>query len=240
MDASDAKLIHALEDIPSFFRRFQYGKASYIAYIQFTLLEHLKKDNVVYQGFMGHVFLKDIPNILKVRVISDIEDRTRIVMERDRISSDKALQLVNKLDEQRKKWSQYLYGLDPSDCNQYDLVINANQIPVETAVDTISRISNLKQFQITAEAQMAMENLALAAQIRHALLRIQYDIEVSAQNGKVFVKTHVPMHRKSGLVSEIERLTKTIPTVEEVKVQFTVSIPLSAQKVEQDLVIRHR
>ena len=240
LNARDAKLIHAMEDVPSFFRRFQYGKDSYTSYIQSTLLDHLRKDNVVYQGLMGHVFLKDIPNILKVRIISDTEDRTKIVMERDRISSDQALQIINKLDEQRKKWSQHLYGIDPSDCNQYDLVISVSQIPMETAVDTIFRFSRLKQFRITNETRKKMDDLAIASRIRNALLREQSNVKVLAQDGKIIVQADVPMRRRSDLVSEIEQLTKTIPSVDEVNVQFTVSLPLSAQKVEQDLVIKHR
>ncbi len=239
LDARDAKLIHAIEDIPSLFRRFEYGKDSYIAYIQSVLLERLRKDNVVYHGFMGHVFLRDIPNVLKIRIISDIEDRTRIVMERDQVSSAKALKHIIKIDKQREKWSQYLYGIDPANCNQYDLVISVSQIPVATAVDTLVRICSLEQFQTTAESMLALDNLALAAQVRNALLRIQSDIEVSVQDGKVFVKTDAPMRRRSRLVSEIERLSKTIPNVDEVNVRFTVSVPLSAQKVEQDVVIRH-
>lgn len=239
LDARDAKLIRAIEDIPSLFRRFEYGKDSYIAYIQSILLEQLRQDNVVYQGFMGHVFLKDIPNVLKVRIISDIEDRTQIVMERDRVSREKALKHIRKIDRQREKWSQYLYGMDPSDCNQYDLVVSVSQIPVDVAVDTLVRFSSLEQFQMTAKSKLAMDNLALAAQIRNALLRIQSDVEVSAQDGRVFVQTEAPVRRRSRLVAEIERLTKAIPSVEEVNVHFTMSVPLSAQKVEQDMVIRH-
>ncbi len=237
LNAHDAKLIRSIEDIPSIFDRFQHGKDTYVACIQSALLRKLKKDDVVYEGFMGHFFLTDIPNVLKVRIISGQADRTRIVMERDKISKDQALKFIKKIDEQRKKWSQYLYGIDPSDPNQYDLVINLKDIPVETVVDTLSRISQLEKFQLTAESKTALDDLALAAQIRSALLQTYSDVEVSAQEGKVFVKTEISKFRRAGLVFEIERLAKTIPAVREINLATKVFVPLSAEKVENNLII---
>jgi cytidylate kinase len=238
LNAHDAKLIRSIEDVPSIFNRFQHGKETYIAYIQSTLLQKLKNDDVVYDGFMGHFFLTDIPNVnvLKVRIISGQADRARIVMERDKISKDQALKFINKIDKQRKKWSQYLYGIDPSDPNQYDVVISVKEIPVETVVDTLSRISRLEQFQLTAESKKALDDLALAAQIR-SLLQTYSDVEVSAQEGKVFVKTELSRYREAEFIFEIERLAKQIPTVREINLGIRVSVPLGAETVEKNLII---
>jgi hypothetical protein len=157
-------------------------------------------------------------------------------MERDKISKDQALKFINKIDKQRKKWSQYLYGIDPSDPNQYDVVISVKEIPVETVVDTLSRISRLEQFQLTAESKKALDDLALAAQIR-SLLQTYSDVEVSAQEGKVFVKTELSRYREAEFIFEIERLAKQIPTVREINLGIRVSVPLGAETVEKNLKI---
>jgi len=237
LSTRDAKLIRSVEDIPSIFSRFRHGKETYISYIQSTLLQKLRKDNVVYEGFVGHVFLKDIPNVLKVRIISDYADRTNIVAERDNISKDQALKFIKRIDEQRKKWSQYLYEIDPSDPTQYDLVLNVKQIPVETVVDILTQISGLEQFQLTSEAKKRMDNLALAAQIRNTLLCAYSDVEVSAEEGKVFVDTVISNNSRSELISEIERLAKTTPDVKEINLGFRISVPLSREQVKENLVI---
>ncbi len=40
-----------------------------------ALLKHVQKDNVVYHGLFGHFFLQDIPHVLKVRIVGDLEAR---------------------------------------------------------------------------------------------------------------------------------------------------------------------
>jgi hypothetical protein len=67
--------------------RFAHGKERYITYIRVALFNQLRKDNVVYHGFVYHFFVEDIPRVLNVRIISGMEDRIEIVMERANIPS---------------------------------------------------------------------------------------------------------------------------------------------------------
>ena len=108
----EAKLLMTMENAPSILDRFTYGREKYIAYIQAAILMHFQKDNVVYHGMAGHFFVKGVPHVLKVRIIADLEDRARIVMERDGVSKKEALRSIKKLDEERRKWSRHLYGID--------------------------------------------------------------------------------------------------------------------------------
>jgi cytidylate kinase len=125
-DIPEVKLTQAIEDAPSFLDRFTRGKEKYIAYIQAALLNHLKKDNVVYHGFACNFFVKDIPQALKVRIILGLADRVQDVMDRYKVSRREALRLIKKVDEARRKWSQRLYGYDPSDPNLYVEVCISN------------------------------------------------------------------------------------------------------------------
>ena len=101
----EIKLLRAVKDAPSILDRFVYGKEKYIAYIQASLLKHLKKDNVVYHGLAGQFFVKDIPHVLRVRINADIKERVKLVTEREGVTEKKALRLITNLDAQRKKWS---------------------------------------------------------------------------------------------------------------------------------------
>jgi len=94
----EIKLIHALQDAPSFFNRFTHQKEKYIAYIESAFLHHVKSDNVIYHGMAGHCFVQDVPHVLKVRIIADLEDRIQIVMNRDKVSRDEAVKNLNNID----------------------------------------------------------------------------------------------------------------------------------------------
>lgn len=156
----EVKLIQALEDPPSFFERFTNEKKKYIAYIQTALINNLRADNIVYHGLAGHFFVKDIPHVLKVRIIADLEYRIKFVMERDKISRDKAIDFLKKIDSSRREWGQYLYGLNLEDPTHYDIVINTENLTLEVVVDIICEMVTLKQFQTTPESQKKMDNLA--------------------------------------------------------------------------------
>jgi cytidylate kinase len=161
---SEIKLTRAIRDAPSFLERYTFGREGYIAYIRAAILEHLSKDGVVYHGFAGHFFVKDIPHVLKVRVIADMEDRIRSMMKREGLSSeDEAIDLIKEVDEERKNWSLKLYGIDTWDSRLYDLVINIGKITIDDAVDFICSAVELKPFQTTPESQKQIDDLVREA-----------------------------------------------------------------------------
>ncbi len=217
-DVPEVKLTQAIEDAPSFLDRFTRGKERYIAYIQAALLDHLKRDNVVYHGFACHFFVKDIPQVLKIRIILGMADRVADVMERYKVSIKEALRLIKKVDEQRRKWSQRLYGYDPSDPNLYDLVLHVDKITVQDAVATICQIAALEQFQTTPELKKTLEDLALAAQVRTFLADVKPSVEVCTDNGFVSLKTAAPLAQNSELVKRMGDVVKNVPGVTGIKV----------------------
>ena len=217
-DVPEVKLTQAIEDAPSFIDRFTREKEKYIAYIQAALLNHLKRDNVVYHGFGCHFFVKDIPQALKIRIILGTADRAEDVMERYKVSKKEALRLIKKVDEQRRKWSQRLYGYDPSNASLYDLVLHVNKLTVQDAVATICHIASLEQFQTTPELKKNLEDLALAAQVRTFLGDVKPIVEVYTDNGFVSLKTAAPLAENSELVKRMGEVVKSVPGVTGIKV----------------------
>ena len=105
---SELRLIRAVEDAPSFLESYTFGREKYIAYIRAAILENLAKDNIVYHGFAGHFFVNDVSHVLKVRIIADMDERLMYMMKREKVSREKAFRLVNKVDEERSRWSHFL------------------------------------------------------------------------------------------------------------------------------------
>ena len=211
------KLVRAIHDAPSILDRFTYGKEKYIAYIQAAILKHLQSDNVVYHGLAGHFFIRNISHALKIRIIADMEDRIRNEMEREGISRKEALRILKNDDEERRKWSKHLYGIDTWDPSLYDLVIHIGRITVDDAVGIIANTVQLPQFQTTPTSQRTLKDLALAAEVKAALVGQQPDVEVSAREGIVNVNIKAAESQESALMRETEKIAKGIPGVKEVK-----------------------
>jgi cytidylate kinase len=161
----EIKLIRTIQDAPSILERLTHKKEKYITYIRATLLKHVQKDNVVYHGLFGHFFLQNIPHVLKVRIVGDLEDRVEDEVKREGISADKAREIITRDDDERRKWALYLYEADAWDATLYDLVIHLKTISVDDAVDLICQTRQLPGFQTTSESQQAIDSLVEAARL---------------------------------------------------------------------------
>jgi cytidylate kinase len=161
----EIKLVRAIHDAPSILERFTYAKETYVAYIRAALLRQAQKDNLVYHGLAGHFLLQGLPHVLKVRIIADLEDRVREEMKRANISAEEAQRILLKDDEERRKWSKSLYGIDTRDPSLYDLVIDIKCISVVGAVELIKCTLQGPCFQSTPEKQKLVDEMSLAAQL---------------------------------------------------------------------------
>ncbi|GLI32955.1 cytidylate kinase-like family protein [Desulforhabdus amnigena] len=213
------KLYRAIHDAPSILDRLTNGKQRYIAYIRATLLDYLRKDNVVYHGLAGHFFVREIPHALRVRIIANMDERVRVEMERENISKKEAMELLKSDDEQRRKWSKSLYGLDTSDPSLYDLIIHLKKISVDEAVETICYAARQKCFETTPQSQKAMDDLALAAEVNAAIIEMAPHARLFAEDGNVTVTVKSQLE-DTVLTSQIMTAAKNIKGVKTVKVEM--------------------
>jgi cytidylate kinase len=163
-DIPEAKLVRAIHDAPSILERFTRSKVRYVACTRFAIAKHVQKDNVVYHGLAGQFFLQGVPHVLKVRIIASLEDRIEEEMRRENISAEEARRILRKDDEERRKWSLALYGIDTWDSSLYDLVLHIKTMAVDDAVSTIRRALELPRFQTTPDSQAILDKLVLRAQ----------------------------------------------------------------------------
>jgi cytidylate kinase len=232
----EIKLLRAIRDAPSVLDRFTFGKERYTAYVQAALLHHLQRDNVVYHGLAGHHLVRGISHVLKVRIIGNMEDRVKLVMRRaeifeqaagamrgisspgatrpgrrQEISRERALHILEDIDEARKKWGLHLYGIDTHDPSLYDLVIHLDKLSTDDAASMIGRAARLSRFQATPESQQAMDDLLLAAGIKGSLIKRYPRVNVTAKEGAV----HIAL--EGGSSSEAKAIRDTVGQVPGVK-----------------------
>jgi cytidylate kinase len=187
-NVSELKLVHAIHDAPSLLDRFMDGKERYIAYVQASLLSLLSEDNIVYHGLAGHFFVREIGHALKVRISADMTDRVALEIARRKIPENEARETLRKDDEQRRKWSRWLYGIDTFDPALYDLVLNIKRLTVDDAVTMICHAAQMGRFRTTPESQRTLLDQALAARVKAAVIKIASDIDVHADKGHILIR----------------------------------------------------
>jgi len=210
----EIKLIRALHDAPTVLERFTHGKVRYLSYLSSSLLNYVLKDNVVYHGLAGHYFLKDVPHVLKVRIIADIEDRVREEMKRENISEEEARYILKKDDEERRKWGIQIYGTDTWDSNLYDIVLHIGRITVDDAVDVLHNTVQKPAFQRSPSSQKLLNDMALSAKVLSNLIKITPDVNVKSNDGVVVILNSAAL--TENIMSEIKKIAETVEGVKEV------------------------
>ncbi len=179
----------------------------YKAYVTATLAERALKGSLVYHGRTGHLLLPGIPHVLRIRVITDPEDRIEAVTARMRLSREKAKAYIEEVDEDRRRWVRTVYNLDIDDPNLFNLTVTCSKTSVGNIASALVSLARLPEFEATPASARRLEDLYLAARCRVALAEDErtrdLSVQVRAEAGNVSV-TYLPRQLKA---------TEAIPSV---------------------------
>lgn len=214
----EVKLVRALHDAPSILNRFTHGKEMYITYIREAFLEHIRHDNIVYHGLAGHFFIQGVPNILKVRILSNIENRVQEEMERENIDEKKARYLLLKDDEERRKWGLYLYGNDTKDSSLYDVVLHIDNLKTSDAIEILTDISRRSCFQTTPESLATINDLYTAAKAQSIIFGKIPSAEVKCKDSILFVTVETDISLEKEITEKVKNTLKDLEGIKEIKV----------------------
>ena len=214
----EIKLIRAIHDAPSVFHRFTYGRDKYIAFIRSAVLKQLQADNAVYHGLAGPFFVTGVSHALKVRIIAELADRIAEEMQQEGVSEEVARTTLLRDDQERRKWTKSLYGVDPWDPTLYDLVIRIHKLTTDDAVDCICQTVKKEQFKTTKESQRLMDDLALASQIKAALVEKNFDVAVLSEYGNVRVYNRGSERVLTKLEEQVKELSSEMKGVNNIEV----------------------
>ncbi len=231
-DVPEKKLLTSIHDAPSLLERITRGRERYLSYIQTALLDHVKKDNVVYHGHAGHLLLRDFPRVLKVRVIADMEDRAAMLQKEKKMSKDQAMAYLHKDDRQRAEWTRYLYKKEVSDPDLYDMVVKIGALTIDDACDIIVKAASERVYRLTPELKQRLVDLSIESNL-HVLLSDVCEAKIHSRDGCVRIRcrpqrirkfdpirpslaSHIDETIRDDLTHKIIQIARSIPDVKEV------------------------
>ncbi|MBI4878270.1 MAG: cytidylate kinase-like family protein [Planctomycetes bacterium] len=215
----ELRLERALHDAPSFLDRLTHRRERYVAFIRQSFLERVRRDNVVYHGLAGHFFVQHVSHVLKVRIVADLKDRIRLVMARDNLGEAAAAEFLAKIDRERRRWGQALYGIDTDDPRLYDLVVHVHRISTDDAVRMIRDTAALPHFRATPESRQALDDLLLSARVKAAVVEKWPVAEVEAKEGGVVVTVEAALAQEVRANDEIRRLVGGVEGLKDLRVR---------------------
>lgn len=222
---AEEKLTEAMNETPGFLERLSSERSRYLACLRAVLVREVRDDNIVYHGLAGHFLLKDVPNVLRVRVIANMEQRIKGAMERSQLANrEEAIQVIKALDDKRIKWTKFLYHVDWHDPSLYDLVINLDNINLDTACGIIYSTINQEQFKRSLDWQKIMDDLVLSTEVKAILATSKgvadTGIEIESNKGTVTITGTVRTLEDADRIREIVRM---VPGVKNIDSKMKVS-----------------
>ncbi len=113
-------------------------KASdYANLLRQVIREYAEVGDVVIVGRGGHIILRDIPGVLRVRITASEEVRISRIMERFKVDVKEAERQVRQSDRDRARYLKHFYGADWQDPNLYDIMLNTDHVTLQKAVELV-------------------------------------------------------------------------------------------------------
>jgi hypothetical protein len=103
-------------------------------------------------------------------------------MKRDKLSRNKAVDFLEKIDNSRREWAQHLYGQDREDPTHYDIVIITESLSSDVAAKIICEMLTREQFQTTLASQNKMDNLA--SSLRNKIDKLPLFLKAAVSHGE--------------------------------------------------------
>ena len=171
------------------YSRLSALRRPYKILMQRALLEYVRQGDVAYFGYSGHLLLPGISHAVRVRIIAPLPLRVELLMKRENLTDQQARERIAQVDEERSRWTRFMYGKNLKDPELFDLCINLERVSFPTACCVLVNLVQQSDFRATPESLAAVENRYLSACVLAALLdnpkTFELEVGATAEDGHV-------------------------------------------------------
>lgn len=148
------------------------------------------KGGAVIRGWGATHLLRDVPHAISVRVCAPFELRKNRMMDRLRTDDDERVaEEIRINDEAHTAIMRRHFGLQWTDPEHYDIVLNTKRISVAECVSEVLTLVRSPQFVETEKSRQKLDDFALAARVRAALRRApetrEAHVQVASETGRI-------------------------------------------------------
>jgi hypothetical protein len=205
------KVMASMPKATANYAEFSALRRPYKLLMQLALLEYVRRGDVAYFGYSGHLLLPPITHVIRVRLLAPIELRVAQHMARDNYTAERAREHIRQVDEERSRWTRFIYGKNLRDPEAFDLCINLDRMSFPEACCLLHHVAKQSDFQPTAESLATVENLHLSSRVLAELVvdprTADIELGATAQDGRVLLEGPYLEEPVLALVLKVARAT---------------------------------
>lgn len=221
----EATLVDVVERRPSLWERFDEERRRYLTVLEAAYYAFAERGNLVTASRSGPFFVRDVRHALKVRIMAPVEVRGRRVMAQESLDQKTATAKVRAYDREMSGRIDYLFGVDWTQPENYDLVINTTDDTWDFYTDLLVAAARHPRYQPTPASRQKVRDLSLAAQVRAAIATDPgtqcLNVEATAEAGRVVLRAIV---FSPAVLEAAADVARRVPRVTSVSCE-TVEIP---------------
>ncbi len=188
-----------------------------VALFRSSFYDHMLQDNVVYHGLAGHLFLSDMPNVFKVHLVADMDDRVEEMARRLNIDTAEAHTRIMREDAQRQEWDESLQ-VTTSETDPFDLSVNLHSLDVDRAAQIIVDAARIAMGEPSDDLQTILTDMALASRIELTLLDHFGDARAEVREGRAYVQVEASIVQEEAAARKAMRILANVEGIREVHV----------------------
>ncbi len=203
----------------SVFNQFTLEKERAVCMLRSVLAKKLQEqDHYLFDGFHTLLIPLEVSEVLHVLVVDSKHSRLEYG-QKDGFSCKEAKKKVRNHDISAYCWSDFLFQKEAYDKSLYDLVLPVGKMDYRSLSDEIVKFFYRTSVLRTEKSQQEVRNLATNAAVKKALLEKGHNLAVTVDGNNVVITVQDSVFRHGGLETELTKIAKAVPGVDEVTLQ---------------------
>jgi len=154
----------------SLIERWQIDRRKLSRYTCEEILRLAQRGNVLIRGWGAATLLRDVPQVISIRVCAAMDFRVRTVMGRIGATDARTVrEEIERFDATRRRTMRDLFNVEQEEAQCYHLVLNSERLPVDACVRMVCDLARHPRFSDTKKVAWALADKLLEAQVHSAL-----------------------------------------------------------------------
>jgi cytidylate kinase len=211
----------------SLLERWAINKRKLSRYTTEEILRIAQQGNVLIRGWGAATLLRNMPQVISVRVCASMDFRIRVMMERGAKDAETARAELERFDAVHTRTMRASFNVEQEDALLYHVVLNTERLAVDACVNAVCQLAGHPRFRDRATARMALADKLLEAKVNSALTEeigigiAPTGVRVSAAAGRV---TLIGTSSSGALRGRAEKVAHGVAGVRQVDNRI-VSVP---------------
>jgi cytidylate kinase len=156
LGVAESAVTRYLDGSASLLERWRIDRRKLFHYAAEEILGLAHRGKVLIKGWGAATLLRDVPQVISVRVCAPMDFRVRVMMERlGRNDADALREEIERFDAARARTLRAYFNVEEEDARLYHIMLNTERLSVDACVNAVCKLAEGARFRDTFTSRSA-------------------------------------------------------------------------------------